>query len=210
MIAQGCGSVIFFEARKKKDLYLWMSKAPDGPSVKFLANNGENGTTFVHIQVPTWYIIHTDSFHCGQQAKPPFQWQLVQDVSMTSWLLPRSAHHGRAEAERKSSEGLAACVELPCGGSCRFHPYLSFHALGKDNCSVSILTTAMDKLCTGLLQAFDEQPHLQLLKEMLTQIFGTPKKHPKSKPFLDHVLNFSVAEGRVWLRNYQVSFMPSL
>lgn len=32
--------MVFFEARKKKDLYLWMSKAPDGPSVKFLATNG--------------------------------------------------------------------------------------------------------------------------------------------------------------------------
>lgn len=54
------------------------------------------------------------------------------------------------------------------------------------------------------VQAFDEQPHLQLLKEMLTHAFATPKRHPKSKPFLDHVINFSVAEGRIWLRNYQV------
>lgn len=53
-------------------------------------------------------------------------------------------------------------------------------------------------------QAFDEQPHLQLLKEMLTQAFATPKRHPKSKPFMDHVLSFSIAEGRIWLRNYQV------
>jgi ribosome biogenesis protein BRX1 len=37
---QGCSSIVFFEARKKKDLYVWMSKAPDGPSVKFLATNG--------------------------------------------------------------------------------------------------------------------------------------------------------------------------
>lgn len=33
--------MIFFEARKKKDLYIWLSKSPDGPSVKFLAANGE-------------------------------------------------------------------------------------------------------------------------------------------------------------------------
>lgn len=36
------------------------------------------------------------------------------------------------------------------------------------------------------------------------QVFATPKRHPKSKPFFDHVLSFSVADGRVWLRNYQV------
>ncbi|VDP22827.1 unnamed protein product [Echinostoma caproni] len=31
--------VVFFEARKKKDLYLWMSCVPNGPSVKFLLEN---------------------------------------------------------------------------------------------------------------------------------------------------------------------------
>jgi hypothetical protein len=52
-------------------------------------------------------------------------------------------------------------------------------------------------------QAFDEQPHLQLLKEMLMQAFATPRRHHKSKPFCDHVLAFSVADSRIWLRNYQ-------
>ncbi|CAL8092558.1 unnamed protein product [Calicophoron daubneyi] len=31
--------VLFFEARKKKDLYLWLSCAPSGPSAKFLVEN---------------------------------------------------------------------------------------------------------------------------------------------------------------------------
>lgn len=35
-------------------------------------------------------------------------------------------------------------------------------------------------------------------------MFATPKRHHKSKPFFDHVLSFSVADGRIWLRNYQV------
>lgn len=51
---------------------------------------------------------------------------------------------------------------------------------------------------------FDQQPHLQLLKELLGQIFGTPKNHHKTKPFFDHVMSFSLADGCVWLRNYQV------
>eukprot|EP01023_Acetabularia_acetabulum_P017810 TRINITY_DN1895_c0_g1_i1.p1 TRINITY_DN1895_c0_g1~~TRINITY_DN1895_c0_g1_i1.p1 ORF type:complete len:263 (+),score=26.92 TRINITY_DN1895_c0_g1_i1:54-842(+) len=37
---------------------------------------------------------------------------------------------------------------------------------------------------------FDQQPHLQLLKEMLIQVFATPKKHYKSKPFTDHTMVF--------------------
>ena len=38
---QSCSSVAFFEVRKRKDLYLWLSKAPEGPSVKFHVQNGE-------------------------------------------------------------------------------------------------------------------------------------------------------------------------
>lgn len=53
------------------------------------------------------------------------------------------------------------------------------------------------------LQAFDALPHLQLLREMLRQVFATPVKHAKSKPFFDHVISFHVADGRVWIRNYQ-------
>jgi ribosome biogenesis protein BRX1 len=51
--------------------------------------------------------------------------------------------------------------------------------------------------------SFDEQPHTQLLKEVLTQTFATPRRHPRAKPFFDHVLSFSLADGHVWFRNYQ-------
>jgi ribosome biogenesis protein BRX1 len=33
--ALSCDTTIFFEVRKKRDLYLWFSKTPAGPSVKF-------------------------------------------------------------------------------------------------------------------------------------------------------------------------------
>lgn len=29
-----CNNILFFEARKGKDLYIWMSKAPNGPTIK--------------------------------------------------------------------------------------------------------------------------------------------------------------------------------
>ena len=44
------------------------------------------------------------------------------------------------------------------------------------------------------------------MKEMLTHVFATPKGHQKSKPFMDHVINFAVADERIWIRNYQVCF----
>ncbi len=37
------------------------------------------------------------------------------------------------------------------------------------------------------------------------QTFATPKKHHKAKPFFDHVLSFTIADNRDWVRNYQVS-----
>lgn len=111
----GCTSCLFFEARKRKDLYLWMAKSGAGPSVKFHVKN-----------------IHT-----------------MDELKLTGNHLKGS------------------------------RPVLSFHA------------------------AFDQEPHLQLLKEMFTQVFATPKGHNKSKPFFDHVVSFSVGDGHVWVRNYQ-------
>eukprot|EP00510_Aplanochytrium_minuta_P003555 CAMPEP_0184017668 /NCGR_PEP_ID=MMETSP0954-20121128/7677_1 /TAXON_ID=627963 /ORGANISM="Aplanochytrium sp, Strain PBS07" /LENGTH=365 /DNA_ID=CAMNT_0026298955 /DNA_START=72 /DNA_END=1169 /DNA_ORIENTATION=+ len=112
----GCNNCIFFEARKSKDLYLWVTKAPNGPSAKFLVSN-----------------IHT-----------------MEELRLTGNCLKGS------------------------------RPILSF-----------------DK-------AFDSSPHMQILKQLFTSAFGTPKGHPKSKPFVDHIMNFSVADGRIWFRHFQI------
>jgi len=53
-------------------------------------------------------------------------------------------------------------------------------------------------------KTFDTEPRWKLLKEMFTQIFNTPKGHPNSKPFIDHVLSFFILDDRIWLRNYQI------
>ena len=51
---------------------------------------------------------------------------------------------------------------------------------------------------------FDATPHMSLIKELFIQIFGTPRYHPKSQPFVDHVLNFSLWDGKIWFRNFQI------
>lgn len=53
-------------------------------------------------------------------------------------------------------------------------------------------------------KAFQASPHLQLLQEMFTHVFGTPRGHPKTQPFNDHVMSFHVADGKIWYRHYQV------
>ncbi|CAN6925891.1 unnamed protein product [Brassica oleracea] len=52
---------------------------------------------------------------------------------------------------------------------------------------------------------FDKDVHWKLLKEMLTQVFGIPKEHRKSKPYHDHVFAFSIVDDHIWFRNYQIS-----
>lgn len=53
--------------------------------------------------------------------------------------------------------------------------------------------------------AFDEQPHLMVIKELFYHIFGVPQGARKSKPFIDHVMGFTIADGKIWVRNYQVN-----
>jgi len=113
---KSCTNCVFFECRKKKDLYIWLAKTPSGPSIKLHASN-----------------VHT-----------------MSELKFTGNSLKGS------------------------------RPLLSF-----------------DK-------GFDETPHYLLVKELFSQIFGTPKMHPKSKPFIDHVLSFSIVDGRIWVRNYQI------
>ena len=69
---------------------------------------------------------------------------------------------------------------------------------------------------------FNTKPHWALMKELLTQVmstflqskpltlnlflqtFSTPRNHPKSQPFIDHVFTFTIIENRIWFRNFQI------
>ncbi|XP_019738467.1 ribosome biogenesis protein BRX1 homolog [Hippocampus comes] len=113
---KNCNKCLFFEAKKKQDLYMWISNSPHGPSAKFLVQN-----------------IHT-----------------LAELKMTGNCLKGS------------------------------RPLLSFDP------------------------TFDKQPHYALLKELFIQTFSTPRYHPKSQPFVDHVFTFTVVDNRIWFRNYQI------
>jgi len=53
-------------------------------------------------------------------------------------------------------------------------------------------------------KSFETEPHLQLMKELFTQVFGTPYHYPRSQPFIDHVFTFTVLDNRIWFRNFQI------
>ncbi|KAL2099627.1 hypothetical protein ACEWY4_004021 [Coilia grayii] len=113
---KNCNKCIYFEAKKKQDLYMWISNVPHGPSAKFLVQN-----------------VHT-----------------LAELKMTGNCLKGS------------------------------RPLLSFDP------------------------QFDKDPHYSLLKELFIQTFSTPRYHPKSQPFVDHVFTFTIADNRIWFRNYQI------
>ena len=46
-------------------------------------------------------------------------------------------------------------------------------------------------------KSFDTIDHLKILKHVLVDVFGTPRGHPKSKPFVDRVMGFYYADGKV-------------
>ncbi len=39
---RSCNNFIYFEAHKRKNLFMWMGKAPNGPSYKFFIHNSIN------------------------------------------------------------------------------------------------------------------------------------------------------------------------
>lgn len=56
-------------------------------------------------------------------------------------------------------------------------------------------------------ESFGRLDHLKLLKSLFIDVFGTPRGHPKSKPFVDRVMGFYYADNRVSQRpNRMVRF----
>lgn len=52
---------------------------------------------------------------------------------------------------------------------------------------------------------FDKQAHFRVIKELLLHTFSVPKGARKTKPFVDHVMSFTVADGKIWVRCYQIN-----
>jgi len=59
----------------------------------------------------------------------------------------------------------------------------------------------------GLLSfdaAFEETEWGRLTKELFTHIFGVPPQARRAKPFIDHILTFSILDSKIWFRNFQI------
>lgn len=54
-----CNNVLFFEARKGKDLYVWLSKVPNGPTIKMHLQNRKRHTSAGPTDELTLGVVHT-------------------------------------------------------------------------------------------------------------------------------------------------------
>ncbi|GAA5893456.1 hypothetical protein JCM6882_008041 [Rhodosporidiobolus microsporus] len=110
------------------------------------------------------------------------------------------------EARRQHNDLYLWAAKSPNGPSVRFH-VLNLHTMDEVKMTGNCLKGSRPIVVFD--KQFDEQPHLKVIKEVLTHIFAVPKTARRAKPFVDHVINFSLADGKVWFRNYQILNAPS-
>jgi len=103
---------------------------------------------------------------------------------------------------RKGTDLYLWMAKTPLGPTVKFH-VTNVHTLDELQMTGNCLKGSRPFLHFD--KSFDTQPHLQLIKELFTQIYSTPKGHVKSKPFFDHVFSFFYQDNRIWFRNYQIS-----
>ena len=84
---RGCNSALYFEARKHKDLYLWVARSPQGPSAKFLVQNihtaAELKFTGNHLMYSRPFLVFDAAF----DAEPHLQ--LIKEMFMQAFNCPK-------------------------------------------------------------------------------------------------------------------------
>ncbi|KAK4692359.1 ribosome biogenesis protein BRX1, partial [Phenoliferia sp. Uapishka_3] len=109
------------------------------------------------------------------------------------------------EARRKYGDLYMWAAKAPNGPSIRFH-VLNAHTMEEMKMTGNCLKGSRPIVVFD--KKFDEEPHWRVIKEVLTHIFAVPKTARRAKPFVDHVLNLSIADGKIWFRNYQILDTP--
>ncbi|SCV69729.1 BQ2448_1123 [Microbotryum intermedium] len=113
------------------------------------------------------------------------------------------------EARRKHNDLYLWAAKAPNGPSIRFH-VLNIHTMDEMKMTGNCLKGSRPLVVFD--QQFDApgvQPQWKIMKEMLTHIFAVPKTARRAKPFIDHVINFSIVDGKIWFRQYQILDNPA-
>ena len=84
--------------------------------------------------------------------------------------------------------------KTPRGPSVKFH-VVNVHTMDELKLTGNCMLGSRPLL--NFDSAFDKTAHFQLMKALLTDAFGTPMGHPKSKPFLDRIMCFYVVKNNI-------------
>lgn len=84
--------------------------------------------------------------------------------------------------------------KTPQGPSAKFH-VVNIHTMDELKLTGNAMLGSRPLL--NFDSAFDNTPHFQLMKCLLADAFGTPKGHPKSKPFLDRIMSFFIIKNNI-------------
>ncbi|KAK4051343.1 Ribosome biogenesis protein brx1 [Microbotryomycetes sp. JL201] len=109
------------------------------------------------------------------------------------------------EARRRFDDLFLWAAKAPNGPSVRFH-VLNVHTMDELKMTGNCLKGSRPIVVFD--KQFDDEPHWRVIKEILMQVFAVPKTARRAKPFIDHVLNLSIVDGKVWFRNYQILDTP--
>lgn len=99
-----------------------------------------------------------------------------------------------------SFESMHVCAVVYMDINLRFS-FLLVHTMGELKMTGNCLRGARPLL------SFDPQfsePHWAVMKELFIQTFGIPNYHPRSQPFHDHVYTFTIVDGKIWFRNFEI------
>lgn len=102
---------------------------------------------------------------------------------------------------RKHSDLYMYLGKTPQGPSAKFH-VVNIHTMEELKLTGNCMLGSRPLL--NFDAKFDSSPHWQVMKSIFTDAFGTPRAHPKSKPFVDRIMSFYILNNNIWVRNYQI------
>ncbi|EPY49553.1 ribosome biogenesis protein Brx1 [Schizosaccharomyces cryophilus OY26] len=92
-------------------------------------------------------------------------------------------------------------ARAPNGPTVKFH-IENLHTMDELNMTGNALKGSRPILSFD--KTFDSAPHLKIVKELLQQTLGIPKGARRSKPFIDRICTLTIADNKIWFRNYEI------
>jgi hypothetical protein len=95
---------------------------------------------------------------------------------------------------RKKQDLYLHLARTPNGPSVKFH-VVNIHTMDELKLTGNAMIGSRPLL--NFDKNFDGSPQMMLIKSLLSEAFGTPNGHPKSKPFVDRVMCFYLLKNKI-------------